>query len=58
MADLCESCMNYEYDEEYECYTCMMELDEDEMSRFLSGNYPTCPYYQQGDEYKIVRRQM
>lgn len=58
MADLCESCMNYEYDEEYECYTCMMELDEDEMSRFLSGNYRECPYYQQGDEYRIVRHQM
>ena len=58
MADLCDDCMNYEYDEEYECYTCMMELDEDEMSRFLSGNYRGCPYYQQGDEYKIVRHQM
>lgn len=58
MADLCENCMNYEYDEEYECYTCLMELDEDEMSRFLNGNYRDCPYYQQGDEYRIVRHQM
>ena len=58
MASNCETCMNYEYDEEYECYTCMMELDEDEMSRFLSGNYKDCPYYQPGDEYKIVRKQM
>lgn len=58
MADLCDSCMNFEYDEEYECYTCMMELDEDEMSRFLSGNYRECPYYQPGDEYQIVKHQM
>ena len=58
MADLCDSCMNYEYDEEYECYTCLVELDEDEMSHFLSGNYRECPYYQQGDEYQIVKHQM
>lgn len=58
MADLCDSCMNYEYDEDYECYTCIMELDEDEMSRFLSGNYRECPYYRNGDEYTIVRHQM
>ena len=55
MADRCDSCMNFEYDDEYECYTCIMELDEDEMSRFLSGNYKECPYYQLGDEYRIVR---
>ena len=24
MADLCDNCMNYEYDEDYECYTCLM----------------------------------
>ena len=29
MADRCDSCMNFEYDDEYECYTCIMELDED-----------------------------
>ena len=58
MADRCDSCMNFEYDDEYECYTCIMELDEDEMSRFLSGNYKECPYYQLGDEYRIVRLQM
>ena len=50
--------MNFEYDDEYECYTCIMELDEDEMSRFLSGNYKECPYYQLDDEYRIVRKQM
>ena len=29
----CEDCMNYVYDEEYDCYTCEQgaELDEDEM---------------------------
>ena len=27
----CENCANYVYDEYYECYTCDMDLDEDEM---------------------------
>ena len=25
----CESCWHYDYDEEYEEYYCMMDLDED-----------------------------
>ena len=33
----CEDCMNYVYDEEYDCYTCEQgaELDEDEQKLFL-----------------------
>lgn len=50
--------MNYEYDEEYECYVCMQNLDEDEMVRFIQGNFGDCPYYRPGDEYRIVRKQM
>lgn len=33
----CESCTNYEYDEEYDCYVCTKDLDEDEMIRFIQG---------------------
>lgn len=54
----CEDCMNYYYDEKYECYTCDMELDEDEMRKFISGSYQGCPYYRRGDEYTIVKKQM
>ena len=54
----CDTCCNYEYDEDNECYVCMVDLDEDEMSRFLSGNNDSCAYYSQYDEYKIVRHQM
>ena len=54
----CEYCMNYCYDEDYECYTCEVNLDEDEMARFISGNFSQCPYFRMGDEYKIVRKQM
>lgn len=35
----CESCMNYEYDEEYDYYVCMKNLDEDEMYRFVRENF-------------------
>lgn len=54
----CEQCNNFVFDEDYECYTCDMDLDEDEMARFLSDTYRDCPYYQPGDEYLIVRHQM
>ena len=54
----CEACAYFTYDEDYECYVCEMDLDEDEMVRFLSSSFDACPYYQPGDEYRIVRRQM
>ena len=54
----CESCMNYEYDDDYECYVCTQDLDEDEMVRFVQGDFRECPYYQVGDEYRVVRKQM
>lgn len=53
----CENCAYFYYDDEYECYTCEINLDEDEMSRFLSDTYYNCPYYNPYDEYKIVRKQ-
>jgi hypothetical protein len=54
----CESCVNYAYDEDYECYICQVNLDEDEMSKFLKDTFIDCPYFQFMDEYKIVRKQM
>lgn len=54
----CESCANYVYDEESDCYCCEVDLDEDEMYRFLSDTFYQCPYYQLDDEYRIVRKQM
>lgn len=54
----CESCMNYEYDEEYGYYVCSQNLDQDEMYRFIKGDFDHCPYYRYGDEYVIVRKQM
>ena len=54
----CESCVFYDYDEDYDCYVCNMNLDEDEMARFLSGTHSACPYYRYYDEYKSVHKQI
>ncbi len=54
----CEFCANYVYDEDEDYYFCDIDLDEDEMYRFLTGTFKECPYYQSDDEYKIVRHQM
>jgi hypothetical protein len=54
----CDYCIHYSYNEEYECYECDMNLDEDEMIRFLSYSRSECPHFRYGDDYKIVRKQM
>lgn len=53
----CDACVNYVFDEEFEDYYCMVNLDEDEMYRFLSGTQRSCPYFRLDDEYGIVRHQ-
>ena len=53
----CENCTNYVYDDECECYVCQVNLDEDELYRFLSGNNRECPYFRLDDEYKLASRQ-
>ena len=50
-ASCCDTCTFYIYDDEYECYTCDRDLDEDEMMRFLTDQHYQCPYYRSGDEY-------
>ncbi len=57
MASICDECSYYVYDEEYECYTCLVNLDEDEMYRFLQGTNESCPYFDLDDEYKLAHKQ-
>ena len=57
MATSCESCGNFVYDEDYEYYVCEMDLDEDEMSRFLSSDTGDCPFWRPGDDYLTARKQ-
>ncbi len=53
----CDSCEFYDYDEYYDAYTCMIDLDEDEMADFKGRRTGSCPYYRFYDEYKSVRKQ-
>jgi hypothetical protein len=57
MAGNCEECVHYNYDEEDDSYFCGVELDEDEMERFLRRGADRCPYYRPGDDYASARRQ-
>lgn len=57
-ADNCEMCGYLEYNEELEYYECTMNLDEDEMYNFITGNSRECPHFQYRDEYRVVRKQM
>ena len=56
-ATCCEMCVNYVWDEECECYSCLVNLDEDEMERYAAGRYKSCPHYRFYDEYLSVRKQ-
>ena len=47
-----------EYDEDYEAYMCDMDMDEDEYAHLMSDERYSCPYYRNGDEYAVVRKQM
>lgn len=51
-------CAYYVYDDDYNGYICEMNLDEDELSRYLQfGNKYNCPYFHLGDDYAIARKQ-
>lgn len=53
----CEHCAYYTYNEQYDCYECMVNLDEDDVYKFLQGNTDSCHYFRFSDDYKIVRKQ-
>ena len=57
MADQCDYCAYFVYDEYTGQYLCEQDLDEDELYRFLTQKTKSCPYFKDGDEYKLVRHQ-
>ena len=57
MTGKCEECVHYDYDEEDDSWWCNMDLDEDEMERFLRSAADRCPFYRRGDDYASARRQ-
>lgn len=58
MQSNCETCIYFCFDEEFDEYYCQINLDEDEMGKFLMDAYKECPYYCLEDEYKTVQKQM
>ena len=46
------------YDDETEEYVCDVRMDEDDYYRLVRSNYRQCPYYRNGDEYQVVKKQM
>ncbi|MGN0165768.1 MAG: DUF6472 family protein [Lachnospiraceae bacterium] len=54
----CDTCTYYAYDDDYECYCCDIDMDEDEYARIAGDSHYHCPYYRNGDEYLVVRKQM
>ena len=53
----CENCTYFIYDEDYEEYICYVDMDEDEMMRFMQSPSKECPYFRLYDEYGTVRKQ-
>ena len=46
----CESCANYVYDEESDCYCCEVDLDEDEIAEYISEHFEGNCLIAVGDE--------
>ena len=49
--------MRHVYDEEYEEYGCVVNMDEDDLAMLMQFKRAVCPYFSYGDEYKIARKQ-
>ena len=54
----CDECAYLEYDEDEDMYFCSVDMDEDDYGRLMQNGYRGCPYFRDGDEYKVVRHQM
>ena len=57
--DICDLCLNLVPDEDGSMYCARAPyMDEDDTARFMnSGRSASCPYYEPGDEYTIVKKQ-
>ncbi|MBR4868978.1 MAG: hypothetical protein IKU10_07460 [Clostridia bacterium] len=53
----CEECDHFIYDEDWDCYTCEIDLDMDDVEKLMSHSHWDCPYFHFRDEYRIVRKQ-
>jgi len=54
----CDTCAYFAYDEDDDEYYCTVDMDEDDYSRVMEQGRKECPFWQNGDEYRVVRHQM
>ena len=59
-ASRCDTCAYLEYDEDDDAWYCSVDMDEDDYARLYEGDTARkdCPFYLDGDEYKVVRHQI
>ena len=53
----CDTCAYFVYDEDFEEYLCDINMDEDDFARLMQDEHAACPYYRNGDEYAVARKQ-
>ena len=55
----CDTCNNLVWDEDWQDYYCVADMDEDDYGRLMQEGRgrSRCPYWQSGDEYAVVRHQ-
>ena len=46
----CEECVHYDYDDEIDAYYCTMDLDEDEISDYITEHFEGNSLIAAGDE--------
>ena len=54
----CDTCLFYNFDEDYGEMVCDADMDEDDYARMLERGTVDCPFWRDGDEYSVVRHQM
>ena len=55
---MCEDCVHYDYDEEYDAYLCEQDLDEDEYAALMEKRRSSCPFYRPGNsDYYLAGKQ-
>ena len=53
----CDTCAYLIYDEDFGEYLCDINMDEDDFSRLMQDEHADCPYYRNGDQYAVARKQ-
>lgn len=58
MGNSCDNCVYLIYDEDYEEYLCDADMDEDDYVRLRENEFKGCPFFRDGDDYRVAKKQM